>query len=431
MTDANATIQGLQRLLADHPAATSPLEHATIQFNLGLAVAESPHGDRDANLRQAIRHYAAALGGFDERFPTERARVLNALGAAERDLGLPVQARDRFIAALALTAAPAEAGAAANNLGLTLVDLGQPAAAVGAYDRALELFSAAGYGRQRAAARHNRGQAHAAVGNLEAAAADYRAAIDLVRPDEAPYVHGSAQLSLAVALLDTPGDRQQLVAEAVAALGAAGAVFTRSAYPFQHAVVKHNLGVAFEDLAGQDPTGLRRALVAYEDAVRLLDPRLHEAEWGEARAGLDRVEQRLAVVAGPSSRAQHFAALLGAVSAPELRELLRYRLRALLDLPGAPRDQALAELDCAVLGLEPAAASTVTVAWLGVLMEQPHDDLLAALRVRQAVMEELSGDAQPAAAAAIEAALGNLEIIQRVRVRDLLVEMGYERPDGS
>ncbi len=418
MTDARATIDGLRRLLADHPPAT--VEHGTIQFNLGLALAEAPHGDRDANLRAAIGHYAEALRVFDAaRFPTERARVLNALGAAERELGLPLQARDRFQAALDATSAPAEAGAAANNLGLVSVDLGEAGAAVDAYNRALESFDAAPYPRQRAATLHHRGQALAAAGDLAAAVADYLAALELAPPEQAAYVHGSAQLSLAVALL---GSRPARAAEAVAALHAALAIFTRTAYPFQHAVTKHNLGVAFEELAGDDPTGLRRALAAFEDAVQLLDPRLHEEQWREAKAGLDRAQARL----GGGSRPEHFAQLLAAVAPPERRELLRYRLRALLDLPEPRRGEALAELDRAIADI-----LDVTVAWIHVLMEQPGDDLVTALDVRMRVLDELPSTRRAAALAGLEAALGDLEVLQRVAVRDRLETLGYQRPDGS
>ncbi len=422
MTDARVTIDGLRRLLAGHPPAT--VEHGTIRFNLGLALAEAPDGERDPNLRAAIGHYAEALRVFDaNRYPVERARVLNALGAAERELGLAVQARDRFQAALDVTSAPAEAGAAANNLGLASVDLGDVEAAVTAYGRALELFDAGQYPRQRAATLHNRGQAHAAAGALDRAVADYRAAIELARPEEAAYVHASAQLSLAVALLDTPGDRTALAAEAVAAVHAALAIFTRSSYPFQHAVAKHNLGVAFEELAGDDSTGLRRALAAFEDALQLLDPRLHDAQWREARAGLDRIEGRL----GGGSRPAHFASLLAAVAPPERRELLRYRLRAVLDLPEPHRTDALTALDEALVD----QPHEVTTAWMRALMEQPKDDLATALGVRMRVLQTLPTDRRATASRALDAALGDLEILQRVAVRDRLEALGYERPDGS
>ncbi len=429
MTDARATIDGLRRLLAAHPPAT--VEHGTIQFNLGLALAEAPHGERDVNLRAAIGHYAEALRVFGaDRFPVERSRVLNALGAAERELGLLVQARDRFQEALEIATAPSpeaaaspEAGAAANNLGLASVDLGEAGAAVDAYGRALESFAAERYPRQRAAALHNRGQARAALGDLAAAAADYRAALELARPGDAAYVHGSAQLSLAVVLLDMPGDRTALAAEAVAALGAALAIFTRTAYPFQHAIVKHNLGIALEMLAGDHPTGLRRALASFEDAVQLLDPRLHEAQWREAKAGLDRAEARL----GGVPRPVHFARLLADVAPAERRELLRYRLRVLLDLPEPHRTDALFELDRALVEQPP----DVTISWMHALMEQPGDDLAAALAVRVAVFAELDDERRDTAARSLEAALGDLQVLQRVAVRDRLEALGYERPDGS
>lgn len=62
-------------------------------------------------------------------------------------------------------------------------------------------------------------------------------------------------------------------------------------------------------------------------------------------------------------------------------------------------------------------------------MEQPHDQLEAGLRSRQLAQARLQGAQLRAALLGTEAALGELEIIQRVRVRDILTDLGYERPD--
>lgn len=433
--NAAGTIASLRSSLERYPVSEHPVEHATVQFNLGLALAEAPDGDRDQHLKAAIVAYAQALNVFDiEGFPVERARVLNALGAAERDLGMGVVARDRFeeAAACAITAsANAELGSANNNLGLALVDLGDINGAITAYDEALAAF--ADHPRQLATTLLNRGLAHSARGDVESlqlAIADFDRALETVSVESAPYVYATAHQSRAVALMGLPDDRQANLSAAIRSLESALNVFIRSSYPYQHALVRYNLALSFFELAEGDPTGLRRSLASYEEAASLFDPRIHRDEWLETTAGLGKVIEALDRAGHPGTRSEHFARLLGASSRPERLQLLRYRLRWLLTLREPFRAEALQALDEAIVQLSPDQLIAVSVGWLEVLMEQPQDQLQAGLRSRQTVHSKLSGPRLQAATAAIERALGELEVIQRVRVRDMLIELGYQRPDS-
>lgn len=435
MTTQAETIQSLRRTLSGYTLEANPVEYATIQFNIGLALAESHDGDRESNLRTAIAAHAEALKVFGAtNYPLLRGRVLTALGSAERDLGLGQIARDRFEEATHVLSgidAPAEVGAAYNNLGLAETDLSHVDLAILAFDRALQEFSDDRYRRQRATTLVNRGLARSRMGSetdLETAIDDYRAAATLVEPTEASYVYALAHHSLGIALLGLPGSRQEHLSEAIRSLDTSLTVFTSLSYPFQHALTKNNLGVAYEEIAPHDVTSQRRALARFEEAMMLLDPRIHPEQWQEINSNLTRVLATLEELA-PMTRVEHFGHLLASISPPERLDFLRFRLRSLLSMPEPHRSESLLMLDRVICDLPPPALTSITRTWLEVLMEQPHDHLEVGLRARQSTHEELEGEQLQAALLAIEAALGDLEIIQRVRVRDMLTELGYERPE--
>ncbi|REK19879.1 MAG: hypothetical protein DWQ40_06175 [Actinobacteria bacterium] len=436
MSEELRVLEQLRASIDRYPRSSHPEEYATLQFNLGLALAESPHGEHGDNLKLAIQAYAEALEVFDERrYPLLRGRVLTALGAAERDLGLTRIARDRFQEATRVLHgldSPAEIGSAFNNLGLAETDLANAEEAIAAFDLALDAFSDVRYERQRAATLINRGLARAAVGSessLQAATDDYRKALDLVEPESAPYVYGLANHSLGVALLSLPGDRTSLLSDSIRALDASLSIFTKSSYPFQHALAKNNLAVAYEEIALGDLTSQRRALARLEEALMVFDPRVNAEQWREVNANFTRVLERLEAMTGHSNRLRHFVELLAALSAPERLDLLRFRMRTYLDLPEPHRAQNLEALDQAIIEFGNDSLPALTKDWLSILMEQPHEHLEAGLASRLAAQSEVDDQFSGPSAVALEKALGHLEIIQRMRVRDLLSAMGHERPE--
>lgn len=428
-------IDDLQQRLARYPSTTHPAEHATLRFNLGLALAEDPEGERTSQLRAAIEQYAEALRIFTpSAHPRERARVLTALGAAERELGRPAQARDRFTEALRLvTVESAEAGAAANGLGLALTDLGERREAIAAYRQALSAF--ADRPRQRAATLHNLGLALAAEGSPSAireALEAYDQGLEGVGPTTDGYVWAALHHARAVALMDLPGDRVRYLHDAIRSETAALGVFTRRSHPFQYAMARNNLGVAYEELSSGDITMLRRALVALEEAVTIFDPRLHPEPWGQAKQNLERVERTLDVMVGKRlGPSWHFAHLTAAVGGPERTELLRTRLSLVFELPRQVRVGMLAALDAGITRLDSTSQSAVTRGWMNVLMEHPRDLVIEALASRLRAHEALDPPQRVVAIRALEAALGELEVLQRVAIRDALGSLGYERPDSS
>ncbi|MDP3984701.1 MAG: tetratricopeptide repeat protein, partial [Acidimicrobiia bacterium] len=423
--------------LGSYPASTRPVEHATLQFNLGLALSESPTGDRLANLKAAVTAHAEALSLFDsDRYPLERARVLTALGAAERELGMPAVARDRFVAARSLAdpvAAPAEHGAATNNLGLAFTALGQFSEAEEALKEALDSFAGPDYFRQRLATLHNLGQAQAAQAtseSLDRAIATYRAAIDQADPGQHAYVYAMLNQSLALAHLSYPSARSQHLDHAITACHDALTVFVKRSYPFQHAVVKNNLGVAHLEQPHDRLDHLRKAMACFEDALGIFDPRLHRVWWEEARANLAKTDAALRMEGATATRPEHFAALAGAQAPSARLDLLRARLRDLLDLPEPRRSEALAALDHAFLRRPAIELEGLATSWMQVLLEQPDDQLQTALAVRLSEHQLLDPAQRQAALAAFETAVGDLEVLQRMRIRTLAGQLGYVRPEG-
>jgi hypothetical protein len=91
----------------------------------------------------------------------------------------------------------------------------------------------------------------------------------------------------------------------------------------------------------------------------------------------------------------------------------------------------LAALDNAIVGLDGTSQNVVTRSWMTVLMEHPRDHVLEALASRQRAHERLDHPQRAIAVRAVEAALGELEVLQRVGIRDTLSSLGYQRPDGS
>lgn len=417
----------LETRLKATPRAARPLEHASLRHSIGLAYAELPSGDRRTNLQRAVASYRQALKLFGpHRFPVEHARVQTALGAALRELGNSeeaVAACARAVELLAGGQAPGELGAALNNLGLAQSDVGRHEEAISSLGQAVAVFTAAREARQRPMALHNLGQAQAASGDHAAAVETYEQAVLETDDESLPYQWALLQHARGVSLTAL-GDGRRAAGAFEAALG----VFTRQRYPFPHALAKNNLGLAYAQLG--DVTSLRRALAAYSDALRLLDPRLHRPQWEQTYRNLELAESALEGQGLKATRTEHFVALLADVDDQERLALLRARLLDLLAQPERQRDEQLAEFDVAVLALDDEQARQVTATWLDVLMELPDDMLIAGLQARMNAHGHLDSDEQREAAAEMLDRVISSELLapQRIRVRDMLESMGYERP---
>ena len=438
--DHKAAIEDLTRQLASTSRATRPHDHAVLSYRLGLAHAEAPSGNPSEGLRKALAFYDVAASIFDPRFePVQHARVLNAAGAAHRGLGDRRKAAELFEKAAALFAEGGtenERAAAYNNLGLCRTEMGQAEAGVEAFNSAIELFD--GYTdegkRGIISTLHNRGQAHTGLGTeegLEAALADFEEARGMIDPDENPLHHGMVEHSVGVTCSAlarlSPDGRSAFLQEAIRAFNNSLAVFTRTAFPYYYALVKHNLGLAHESQGGT--ANLRRALVSFEDALAVFDTRLHADAWKQAYASLERVEKELNAKE-PKTRPQHYAALLAVAGLEERTVLVRERMFRYLALPEPRRTSAIAEVAQAVGLLGYDDGRKVYESVLKLVIELPQDTQSLSMRAilaghRAIEDEETRLDADRALDQAIGDALGGP---QRVSVRDFLEGEGWERP---
>jgi tetratricopeptide (TPR) repeat protein len=452
-SDPKAAIEALETQLRNTPRGTRPYEYAAISYRLGMAHAETPIGSPQEGLRKALAHFEEAAAIFDPRYdPVEHARVLNAAGAVHRALGNRARAASLFEKAAELLAdkdRDGERAAALNNLGLVRTELGDPTTAVEAFDTAAGLFDTTTAEGRRGwvATLHNRGQAHAAHGTevgLEAALADYEEARSELDADDAPYhyalVHHSIGVTCsalaglhapnpAVADADAEGEaevRRQFLQEAVRAFTESLEVFTRVGFPFQHALAKHNLGLAYAALGGV--TNLRRALAAAEDAVAILDPRLHADAWRQAYGTLEHIEKELGHLAPGMSRAVHFVNLAADLRREDRIDLVKERLYRLFALPDHGRI-ALTELALAVATLGEGKGRGILEAELDLIMEMTPDVQEVALLSIWDAHRQLSGAQREVLDQELDQAIGDaLGGPQRVFVRDFLYARGWERP---
>ncbi|MGH9190079.1 MAG: tetratricopeptide repeat protein [Acidimicrobiales bacterium] len=436
--DRQDVILALERQLSDTPRSSRPHEHATVAYRLGLAYAEAPGASPADGLRKALACYDVAAAIFDPRFePVHHARVLNAAGAAQRGLGDRKKAAELFekSAALLTDGSDSERAAVLNNLGLARTELGQASEAVDAFDQAAELFDSDTPESRRGliATLVNRGQAHTAMGTdeaLEAALADFEQARAEVDPDEAPYHQGLVEHSVGVACsalaVRRPDERESFLSEAATAFSASLQVFSRSAFPFQYAMAKHNLGLAYAGLGGE--RNLRRALACFEDALGVFDTRVHGDAWRQAFSSLERVEEQLAEDFPGAARSDHFAALLAQTSTEEATALLKERLFRHLSSPEPRRTTGLAELALAVGKLPEADAKDILEAELLIVMEQDRESHEVTLRAIHQAHSQIEGEQRTSANRALDQSIGGLGGVQRIHVRDFLYSIGWERP---
>jgi len=437
--DRQAVITALEKQLDTVPRATRPHEHATIAYRLGMAYAEAPASSPADGLRKALACYDVAAAIFDPRLePVHHARVLNAAGAAHRGLGDRVKAAGLFEKAAGLLdeGGDNERAAVLNNLGLARAELGQVPEAIEAFGQAIDLFdtTTAEGRRGRVATLVNRGQASTAVGTEEAlddALNDFEEAKGDLDAEEAPYHQGLVEHSVGVTCsalaIKRPEEAKSYLKEAVRAFQASLKVFTRSGFPFQFALAKHNLGLAYAGLGGK--VNLRRALASFEDTVGTLDTRLHGDAWRQAYASLERVEKQLAELAPGADRTDHFVTLVALVVDDERKELLAERLAALLGSPEPRRSAGLAELVLAAAKLEEEDTRAVLDGTLQYVMELPQENHEITLRAIYKALEQLDGDTRGSADRALDQAIGDaLGGVQRIHVRDFLYSIGWERP---
>ena len=358
------SLERLEAELARIRAGSDPDRWALAAYRVAVARSEAASGDLDGALDLLER---AGRILTEARAPVEHARICTAAGNCHRRLGRPDRAAPLFKQAADLVrdrAPTGERAAALVNLGLALTETGRPDAAIEPLGQAVDILAGAADPESRrvqAAALINRAQALQAQGGaaeLERAVADYRSAAACA--DEDTPQRGMALHGLGSALLESitrdqaggvGGGLAGRVDEAIGAFEQALGVLTEAAFPFQHAIARHSLAVAWERRGG--PMDSARALAEVEAAMSIFDPRLHRPQWQAAADTLARLERKLEIVGPPKTRADHFARLLAAVTADERAKLLRDRLQRLATAPEIRCRRDLDELAAALTRLGP------------------------------------------------------------------------------
>ncbi|MGI8426987.1 MAG: tetratricopeptide repeat protein [Actinomycetota bacterium] len=409
-----------------------PFERGVLRFNLGVAYAEAPTGDRPSNLSRALASLESATRLFDSTLkPLEHARAQNVLGIVLKELRRYAEAAAAFTKAadmVPMQVNPGEYGAHVNNLGLTLVDLGRREEAIDAYTKALQAFSGPEFLRQRIDVIHNIGQAHAGSSDAEEIKKGiefYAEGLELTDPQEFPYQWALLNNSLGVAY--TAVGQPEKAAES---FSHALRVYSRARWPFQYALAKNNVGLANIQIG--DTMSLRRAVASCEEAIMVLDVRMHREQWEQVFKNLELAEKGLKELGQQGTRSEHFARLLGEEDDQAMVQRLRERLADYTTLPDPRRVEALAELDLAMLDLPDEQASRLTNSWLSILMELPHEQFLAGLQARMIAHGTLGDEARDRAGRLLDNTIQNeLLAPQRIRVRDTLYSIGYERPGST
>jgi tetratricopeptide (TPR) repeat protein len=355
VVDGLEAIEELERRLARLPAERYPVQHATAQFHLGVALVNA---GRPAEAERAL-HVAARLFAPD-RLPTEHAKATNALGAALRLAGRLDEAAAAFSRAAGEFEAAGlrlEQGAALFNLGLVQRELGDSDAAVASLQRARECLDPRRSPAEAAAAARELGATLLGVGRLDAARDALQAALALGRRagDQAGIGAAANVLGLVELAADTPGKAADAFRTAVAG-------HPRSLRPGEFAMAKANLAVAWERAGDQ----ARARLAAMQAAGT---PAAAEPVLAQARGVLGRLggwPGALVEVLDREPREQWLT-------------MLREELARWLDAgPDERRAEAAAWIDGQLD--RPAVAADLAEAWLGTLLELPGDAMDQVIR---------------------------------------------------
>lgn len=442
----------LEQQFAGITRGHDPLGWAVAAYRLGMAKAEQPIGDPRENLGAALGLFEQAAEVLtEERAPVEHARILNAAGSAHRMLGDTPTALRLFRHSSSLIAGRgvgAEEASVLSNLGVALTEAGRLDDGISAFASAIEVLPAdtEEHIRTRLATEHNLAQAYAAkgteVGFIEAIRILEQASEEATKVD-APMHLGMVWHTLGVthkgrhALLsslehgdvgsDLDSRTAPIIDLAIEAFERSLTVFTSVGFPFQHAIAKHNLGHALATRT--DLPSMQRALVSYEDALNIFDPRLHRPHWQEAYRNCEELDQRLQELAPDAKRPDHTASYAGALEETERLAFVRQRFVQLERLPADQRQQRLIEFSYAVIRQPPESFVATLRTMISVLMELPETMLQVTLEAQLAAHAMLEAGDRRACDFVLDEAI-NLVLFgpQRIRVRDILTDIGWERP---
>lgn len=346
MPDADGAIAELERRLVRYPEQTYPVQHATAQFHLGVALTG------EGRLEEAEAALTAAVRGFNpDGLSVERAKARNALGAMLRMAGRFDEAAEAFEAAAEAFEAAGlgpDHGAARFNLGLVRRELGDGPAADQAFERAAKLLERARLRRQAGAALRELGTTRFMAGDLDEAVEPLERGVWLAeQAHDEPGRGGAANV---LGLVHLAAGRPE---PAIEAFLTALTAHPRSIRPEGYALVKGNLALAHEQV-GDAP----RARLAARQALSI------SAAAGPVHAQAQELLERLGDEPGDVLK------MLDSDSSDRWVAMLREELARWVELDAGERH---AEATAWVEGqlARPDAATDLAEAWIHALLELP------------------------------------------------------------
>jgi len=392
-----------------YPPARYPVQHATAQFHLGVALTEAGrYEDAARALAEAVRLFPA------DQMPGEQAAAANALGAAWRARGRLDEAAAAFVQAregFERAGRAPEVAAALHNLGLVEVQRGRPQVAARRLAEALKKFeacgSAAGAAGAAAAAREL-GAAHLAAGDVERATTTLAGAVERAGAAGSEAGVGAAANLLGLALL--AADRPDAAVEAFRRSAGAN---PRRVRPAGYAVAKANLALAWRRAGDPDRAGLAAGQA-------LATPTLPDA----AR------EVALEACGGAEPSPGALTAVMAEEAESEWAALARQEMNRWLDLGEGGREQeARAWLDG--VASRPDRAPQLLAAWFGALLELPTASMASLLGSVLAALATRNDAAQEVFRRWSSRATVTFAVPQLVRLHDMLEQLGEEAGVGG
>lgn len=446
-------LTALERRLASLDPAQQPDAWAIAAYRVAVALTETPSDSPRAAAERALTLLDRAGKLLDvDRAPLEHARIVNAMGAVWRSVGdrrRTIEAFSRAVGLMQDRARPVETGAALSNLGLAHVENGDTRSAIETFDRALaalrphameamqattgvdpavnernevrRAYAVAALNRsQSLLASHDRNDSTGA--ELQDAVRTIDDGLSFVDVDTAPLHVGMLEHARGLVCMEAAN-----AVDAREAFTRSLAVFTRSTFPFQHAVASFNRGRASHALGN-----LGNALLDYEAALQVFDPRLHRAQWAEAASRLADIEAVLRANDPLALRHDHVIGVLVASPTAERSHLLRERLTRMLGSAPMPQRTEFALYFGAVHRLsehDEAASDALLRETIETLMELPEELLEGALHGWLDASSALSPVTREETDRRLDTAIQELLMPpQRMRLRDILYASGWERP---
>ncbi len=392
------TIHELEGRRERYPAERYPVQHASAQFHLGVALAHAGRVDEAvAALERAAELFErAGLRG-------EQAKAGNALGAALRLAGDLAGAERAFADAAEAfehERHPLEQGAALFNLGLVVRDR-DPSRATAAFEQARRLLRPAP--RRAAAAARELGTALLALGDAVGAEQALEEALALAEGSGDEAGRGAAANALGLARLAA-----EKTDGAIEAFRLAAAAHPRGVRPHDYAMAKANLALAFEQGADE-----ARARLAARQALGIAEPPgpvAAQAEAALARLGSGGGDLGVVLDREPSER---WPALVR-------EEVVRWADAA----PDVRRAESASWIDVQLT--RPDEAPELAEAWLGALLELPPRLMELVIRSTLEALGEREAGVRDRFGSDVSAGMARFYVPQLERLRSIFERLAAE-----